>query len=311
MDGQTLCRDVRKLLLEGDSSQFVDDRVTLDILWEAAIQINSDLRLLTDEFTTTTIANQADYLLPVNFQELYAVDSLNRLFIKINNGTADNFCFWKDYDKIYYDNAQTAIVSQPIADNFTIRDGTIQTRIESSATSAGVDVNGESILTDSTAPFATVNVGDVVHNLTDGSDGMVIGVTSTSQIITALYDGTNNDWSNNDDYVITTQARLFVTLHPTPSVSGYSLIIPYVKHPDIVYSPYASYPFTESLRFALTKYAAWIYKYRDKEPNYGDAWYKHYDSLLRKNKRMTNRNRNRQGFKVNYNKYSLNDRSLR
>ena len=311
MDGQTLCADVRRLLLEGDSSNFVDDKVTLDFLWEAAIQINHDLKLLTDIATITTVDGTSNYDLPADFQELYIVDSFNRYFVKENDGSNDYLLFWKDYGMMYYNGFNNSTLEQAISNNFSIVDSDPATVIKSTATAVGAEVYDECTLTDSTAPFANVKIGDIIHNITDTSDGLVIGITSTSVITVALYDGTNNDWTSGDTYVLVPQGRLALVLDPTPSTSGYTISIPYVKRPNPVYSSYGVYPFPATYRYILTKYAAWLYKYRDKEPNYGDAWYKQYDIEIRRNNRVNNRLKNKSNFKVNFNKTSLGDRSWR
>jgi hypothetical protein len=310
MDGSTLCRDVRKLLMEGESSEFVDDRLTMDLLWEAAQEINRESQWLTKEYTFSTVVNQTNYHLPYDFQELYMYDSFNYHTIRINNGSGDTFVRWKNFNAIYQDRPFFS-GSQPIANDFSIVDADALTNITGIATSNGADSNGESILTDSLAPFANVSVGDIVHNITDSSDGMVIGLISTSQIRTGIYDGTTNDWAINDSYVIVPQHRLDIVLNPAPSVSGYTVYVPYISRPDPVYSLFAKYNFPNMWRYVLTKYAAWMYKYRDKEPNYGDKWYQHYDMSIRQAKRNANRVKERTGFRVNFNKRSLNDRSWR
>jgi len=310
MDGQTLCRDVRKLLLEGDSSSFVDDRVTMDMLWEAAQQLNAEMQWNTKEYSFTTIVNQTNYTLPADFQELYVMDNLNYYVLRINDGTSDTFFRWREFDKIYQDRVFFT-GGQPIPNNFSIVDTTPTAQVTGAASMAGANTYGLSTLFVTPAVFQNVSVGDIVHNITDGSDGLVTQVLSTFAVQTALWNGANDDWTGGDHFVITPQPRLAVVLDPMPSVSGYTVYVPYVSRPDPVYSLYQSYNFPVSWRYALTKYAAWMYKYRDKEPNYGDAWFKHWDDLLRKSKRIANRVRQRTSFKVNYNKRNLTDRSWR
>lgn len=60
--------------------------------------------------------------------------------------------------------------------------------------------DNQSILTDSTAQFITdggVRVGDIVKNLTDGSQGVITARTETT-ITATLSGGTENDWDNGD-----------------------------------------------------------------------------------------------------------------
>lgn len=295
--------------MEGDDSSFVDDRVTMDFLWEAAVQMNSDLKWLTTSYSFSTVSGTYAYNMPSNFQELYATDSFNRFFITYADGSTTNFLYSRPYDKVYLDRLnQSGTASQMYY--FSLTDATPLSTISSTATSAGTATNGESTLTDSAAPFTNVSVGDVVHNLTDQSSGIVAALSTTSAVITSLWGGTNNDWTNGDSYIITPQTRYSIVLDPTPD-DTYTVTVQYVSLPTPVYSYYRYYPFPSIYKSALVKYAAWLYKYRDKEPMYGDAWYKHYDNLVRKSKQVTDRSKLKQGFKVNFNKRSLNDKSWR
>jgi len=59
------------------------------------------------------------------------------------------------------------------------------------------------VLIDTSADFGgtdDVEVGDVIRNTTDGSSGYVVSVDSSTQLTTVLYGGSNNYWSNGDNY---------------------------------------------------------------------------------------------------------------
>ena len=43
---------------------------------------------------------------------------------------------------------------------------------------------------------------------------------------------------------------------------------------------------------------AWLYKYRDREPNYGDAWFKAFDMVTRENNYSTTKVKNNRKLKV-------------
>ncbi len=281
MDGWTLTRDVRELLNEASTSTFLDSKTTYDFLYEAACDLNARIKGLTNVQTITTVDGTNAYDLNNDFMGLYIKDSDGNLMLKLNNGTSDYWLKWTDYSSIYTANNSDEVA---IPDSFTVKDASLASRITGTTTSDGAASNGECTLTDSTAPFTDVTVGDLVHNTTDGSHGVVVALSSTSAVITALFDGTNNDWSSSDAYIITPRGRYSIVLDPTPSTSGYSLYVPYIQKPDPVYSYYRSYRFPEVFRFALVKYACWLYKYKDREPNYGDSWYKYYESTSRGNK---------------------------
>jgi len=297
MNGKTLSRDVQEILNEASTSGFIDDRTTYDYLYEAAVQFNLISQLNTDESTITTVDGTADYYLPYNFGSLYMKNQSGQYFLKLYDGTSYTWVLWKSYEEIYYENT-TAEVAYPYS--FTIIDHDQYANITGSTTANGTSSNGECTLTHSTAPFSNVTIGDYVSNTTDGSSGYVISVTSSSALVTALFDGTNNDWTSGDTYIITPKSRMKVILSPTPSTGGYIISVPYVAMPDPVYSDYRKYRIPEQYRGALVKYAAWLYKYRDREPNYGDGFYKMFDQQARRAKADYNKTTLAKGFKVNF-----------
>jgi hypothetical protein len=314
MDGKTLAEDVRKLLLESDSSTFINDKVTYDFLYEAALHLNGELQWVTDTYNTTTVANQKDYILPVDFQELYAVDDMNRKYIYMNTGTdtVNQMVMYRDDDKMIHDVLPNQ--TKTYADFFNIRpDTTILQAFYygSTATATHTAWQNTSVLEDSSGYLANAQVGDTIHNTTRDTDGYVIFVTDSTHIVTALFGTGNTYWTSGDAYILKPQHRLTLHLEPYPTTSGVQIYVPYVKAPYPVYCPVHSYPFPETFRFALVKYAAWLYKYLDREPNYGDMWYKYFDENIRKFKRINNRVKERSSFRVNFNKRSLTDRSWR
>jgi hypothetical protein len=117
----------------------------------------------------------------------------------------------------------------------------------------------------------------MVHNTTDGSHGYVVALSSATAVVTALFYGTDNDWTNGDAYIINPQHRYEIYLDPPPSTNGHSIYVPYVKRPAPVFSAYRFYTFPSGYDNVLVHYAAWLYKYRDKEPSYGDGFYKYWD----------------------------------
>lgn len=278
MDGWTLSRDVRELLNESSTSLYLSDRTTYDYLYEAACTINRRLFWNTSSQTITTVDGTSTYNLNVDFMGLYMKDADGQFTLKFYDGTDYYWVKRAEYITQYVGNDTS---EQGVPNSFSITDAALASRIVSTATSAGTSTNGECTLTDSTAPFVDVSVGDLVHNITDGSHGVVVAITSTSAVVTALFEGTNNDWTNSDSYIITPRGRYQIVLNPKSSTDSYYLYVPYLQKPTPVYSPYRSYNFPDDFRWALVKYAAWLYKYRDREPNYGDAWYKAFEMLDR------------------------------
>jgi hypothetical protein len=170
-------------------------------------------------------------------------------------------------------------------------------------------------LTDSAAHFLTgavpVVIGDFLHDTTDKSDGIVVGVTSDTVLKIALFYGTNNFATTADAYTIVPQGRKVLVFDPPNLTAGYTATVLYVQKPDPVYTDYGSYRFDTTAMFAIVKYAAWLYKYRDREPNLGDTFYKFWLAQVSAATAMTNKAYDRTRFRANFIRRSLYDRSFR
>ena len=201
-----------------------------------------------------------------------------------------------DYSDIILADNTTSVLDSP---RFAIIPAAAQTRIVSTATAVGAAANQECTLTDSTAPFTNVKVGDIVYNATDTSNGVVIAVTSTSALVTALYGGTNNDWTSSDSYIITPQGRWQVVFDPPPITAGHTATVYYVQRPAPVYSYGRAYNFPIGYKRPLINYAAWLYKYRDSQPEFGDAFYKYWNDSVKRFATTLNQGMRRVRLKVN------------
>lgn len=276
MDGSDLTRRLEQLMNEEEGSDWLDPRSTYDYLYEAAMAFVDRTNCLKATQSITTVADQQEYNLNPDFLKLYITNSSEELIIKYGD---DNFLTWKDYEDIIYAN-ETASVTMP--SHFSIIDTVLSSQETGAATSAGAATGGLSTLTDSGADFTNVASGTVVHNTTDGSSGMVISKTSDTVLKTALFGGTNNDWSSSDTYIIQPQGRYKLVLDAPTSVSGDTITVYYIQRPEPVYHSYGMYRFPVQYSQALIKYAFWLYKYRDKEPNTGDAMYRFWDMEIRR-----------------------------
>lgn len=292
MDGKELKRRVQELLNEDSDSQWLDERTTYDNLYEAAVEFVSRTHCLKGSQTITTVADQTDYNLNTDFIKLFSKDTNDNYVLKWGDS---NFITWKDHSDIIYGN-QTDSVS--MSDSFTIVDAALPTQLTGTTTSVGAATGGLSTLTDTAADFTDVEAGGTVHNTTDGSTGIITSKTSSTVLKTALFGGTNDDWSSSDAYVIQPQARMKVVLDPPPDAVN-TLTLPYIKKPDPVYSDYQVYEFLSKYSPALVKYAYFLYKYRGDEPNFGDALYRYWDSAVRQAGFGTNQALNRQ-IKVSF-----------
>lgn len=296
MDGKELLYQLRQALNEQSDSRFLDDKTSYMYLWKAATEFVARTNTLTTSQTITTVASQENYSLNANFLKLLVMDKGEDPFIKYtDSNSSDYFIPWKDYDEIRWEN-QTTAVSVP--NYFTIRDKqSLFDRITGTASAAGSASAGESTLTDtsSSTKFSNVSAGDIVHNTTDGADGIVISKTSNTALVTALFGGSGNDWAQSDAYVIQPQGRMELILNPPPTTAGDTITFEYVCIPDPVFSSYGMYRFPQAYMDVILKYAAWLYKYKDRDPEYGDMWYRQYEGQIRRivNNLRSVKNKNR------------------
>lgn len=300
MDGKTLLRELRQLINEASDSAYMDNKLSYELLWQAATEFVDRTNALSTTQSITTVANQAAYTLSADFLKLYLSNNNNDLYIKYNNGSDDTFPILRDKERVIYQNSTASV---DIPSFFYLEDEpTLNSRISSTASAAGARTAGEATLTDasSSTRFANVSAGDVVHNTTDGSVGYVVSKTSNTALVTALFDGTDNDWTNADAYVIQPQGRLRVVLEQPPSTASHTVTVYYIQRPAPVFSDYGMYRFpTQHLR-AILYYAAWLYKYRDRTPDFGDKFFKYFDNYVRRGAVSVKNNFNRYNFKVSF-----------
>lgn len=295
MDGLTLTRELRILLREPSDSSFLDAKASYEAIYKAAKDLVFRTRCLTGTQVITTAVGTATYGLNHDFMCPAWFDKENRPFFKFTDGTSENFLYYDDYDSLMISNNTTS--STPCRGS--IIDAAAVTRLTGTASAVGAVVNGECTLTDATANFLNVSPGDTVHNTTDGSSGYVIAVTSGTQLVTALFDGTSGSWATSDAYIINPQGRFALVLDPPPVSATTTATVYYVQTPIPVFSPYRSYRIPLGFQEALVFLAAWMYKQRDKEPNYADAWYKYAENEIKKYATIVRRAQNKRGYRVN------------
>ncbi len=276
MDGYTLLRKLRVALSESSTGTWLDTRFSYDCLYDAAIATSERTSVLTSTQSLTTVASQANYTLNADYLKLYLTDTDKKHFIKYSDGTNTYWIYYKDYDSIVLANQTTSVT---IPQRFTIKMASATTRVTGTASASGAATNGECTLTDTSTStkFSDISVGDLVHNTTDGSHGIVIVKTSNTALLTCMFDGTDNDWTSADAYIISPRGRFELYFDPAPSTASHTGTIYYVQKPGPVYSNYRTYNFPVDLDDALVQYGAWKYKYRDREGDTGDRYYKYWD----------------------------------
>jgi len=296
MDGKQLLYNLRQLLNESSGSGFLDDYTSYYFLYEAAKEFVKLTKCLRSSTTITTVAGQTDYVLPADFMELYQRNDSGKFFLKYTESSNVHFLQHLDYEDISFRNNTTSV---SVPNNFSILDNAMLDRVSGTTTSAGTSSGGEATLTDTAGDFSDVEAGDIVHNTTDGSDGMVLSKTSSTVLVTALFGGTANDYTSGDAYVTQPQGRLKLILDPPPSTAGHTISVPYVQRPLPVFSNYGIYRFQPQYSEAIVKYAAWLYTYRDDSPKFGDAFYQYWDRQVRSAASALNSSFNRRKIQVN------------
>ncbi len=311
MDGKRLSRQLRSMLNEESGSNYLDSFTTYDLLNQAAGQLNNKLEQLETTTNLTTVANQADYTLPANYMRLIREDSIGRKIIRYVADTDEdeevNYYLPMIDDDVRFRDATYEVTSQAVPDSFSIQyDDAEDTQVTGTETTGGSLVAGKATLIDSTAPFADVEAGDTVHNTDDGAMGVVLSKTSTSQLITAMFGGTNNFWTSADAYVIQPQAKYKMTITPPPSIADETITVEYLRRPKPVYSDYDSFQFPIQYQDALVFYAVGFYKYRNQMNTEGNTWFGHADKLVRESNKAANQTRGRRRVIVNFKKRQRN-----
>lgn len=287
MNGQLLLNQLRVLLSEESSSVFMDDLTSYTYLNEAATEIVLQTKGLRGSQTLTIVASQPEYTLNPDFLELYLMNTSKNHIIRVNDGSNNHFIMWRPYEEIVI--ADQSGITQALPDYFTIIDHpTLADQISGLVTAVGAATGGVSTLTDTSEDFSDVGEGDVVTNSTDGSQGYVLTKTSSTVLTTALFGGSDDDWTSGDSYVIQPQGRYQLIVDPPPSTAGYTVWVPYVQRPGPVYSSFQVFRLPAHYAPAMIKYAVWLYKYRDREPNLGDHLYTFFLGQVAKFKAQTN-----------------------
>ena len=196
------------------------------------------------------------------------------------------------------------VSTQTIPSCFSLRDKqTLNAQVTGTATSDGDASGGRALLTDTSGVFWTtdkISPGDTVHNTTDGSVGVVLSIESATTAYCALFGGTDNEWDSSDAYVIQPQGRLEIILDPPPKDASDIIEVHYIRSPAPVYHDYGTYGFRQHVIEGTIRYAAWLYKYRDSEPDFGDRFYVQWEKMIRDESHNLNPYLRERKYKVNF-----------
>ena len=300
MLGADFQHKINQILSEFNST-WIDLKTSFDYVFEAALDFGKETGSCHGSQTITTLASQPGYSLNPDFLEILTKDDHNDGLLKYYDGSCTEWLTWESYsDFLQNENAAGT------PNSFAVLDDAIPTRLTGAATSIGLQVGGESVLTDVTGAFASLYPGDTVINTTKSYYGYVIAKpTSATAVTTAMFDlssrgGSYAGWAVNDDYIIQPAPRYKIFLDPPPSSAGNIVTVSYIAKPSPVYSDYGTYSFATGYEDALIKYAAWLYKHRDSKPQFGDPLYIAYERAMRKGKSVNRKAVGAVGFRVNW-----------
>lgn len=303
MDGKTLLRLTDELLNESpDTSLFTSDRVGYEFLWQAATEFVNRTNSLKSVQSITTDTDQAEYTLNADYIELYQKNSRGKLFLKYTDSSSNDNFMVQDEENVIALDINSASVSLPGRFYVIDEEDTTDIRTATATTPTGAQANGETVLTASAATFETWDIqpGDTIHNADTGSSGYVIEISSETALVAALFGGTDQKFTVDDVITIVQQPRMKLVIHQPPSTADETITLPYIQRPAPVFSDFRRYRIQDQYMPAITKYAAWLYKYRDRKMEEGDAWYVYWDRNVRQAGNKLNAGLQRKGFSVRF-----------
>jgi hypothetical protein len=225
---------------------------------EAAEEFVRETKALTKDLVLTTEEDRQEYALPPDFIGP-AIRSMRRRFIgKYRAGDETFYPFLTSYEKIFWAD-ETESKSPP--ERFAIRDQQApESILGGSVESDGAAVGGSCVLHDLEADFTdSVYPRDVVHNVTDGSHGVVLEVVDGTHLATALFEGTDDCWSIGDEYRIIPGSNKTLVFDAPCDTAGHTLTLPYYCMPDPIYSDYGHWRFSPRSCRAICYRAAYLY----------------------------------------------------
>lgn len=246
MDGKKLTRLVLDAL---DELQVNENYASLrkiyeNLEWACTLFLRETLSFKKSQ-VITTVVNQQIYDLEPDFIGLYMKNSNSRYTLKYNDGSNDSWPTEKSYEKIYRSNQTTP---KAIPNNFALRlKPTAESAKVAYANATVAPSGGQYVLTGATLTGGnpldcnSLKARDLVHNLTDNSDGYVLLITSATILNLALFDGTNNDITTGDTLVFSPAARQQIVLDAPSESSGHTITVEYIALPSPVYSEYAQW----------------------------------------------------------------------
>jgi hypothetical protein len=293
MDGRTAIRTLRELLNMSTTSDFLNPRTSYDYLDRAVLEFVSRTDCLKTSQTITVAASQSSYYLNADFLKLYLTNEEREYVIKYSIGTDIYFPVQTRESEIIF----THKAAQLVPDTFTIRIKPSLEAAKAGAATQNGDASGHlASLVDGGADFGggTGEMGvasrDMIHNKTDGGSGLVISKVSDTELTTAMFEGRpDGGWTEGDEYTVQCLPRKELVIDPSPTTASHVITVHYTQMPPPVYHDYGVYMIEPQFMNGIVAYAAFLYKYRDREPDFGDTYFKMFKAeVSRANEIYTN-----------------------
>ena len=270
------------------SELFANKREIYQFLDAAAVTFARETGFSTNECAITTVASQQVYDLPPNFIGLFMKNRSGRYFIKYYDGSNYTWPIKSSYEKLFKANLTTA---KTTPGRFAIREDAVPSwdyyRLATEAVedlitegedyivleelnrglvigtsgAVGNQSAGDCALYDSNKYYTSthrVYPRDIVHNVTDGSSGVVLHVVDDTHLVTALFGGAQNQWAEGDSYVIIPGSHHRIMLDAPSETAGHTMTVPYVSMPQPVFSDYMTWRFPPRVCVAIAHEAAFM-----------------------------------------------------
>lgn len=285
MNGQ-LFLDYMDIVLRSDKVQTgpatLSDAIKNDYeAWElgeiAAQRFAKDTLLLRKEGSITSVDGQRDYNLPPDFIRcsMKARDNRTDVLLYTQSGETQGEKIWRENQNEFF--GLDTDEEEEIPSAFDIIEYPLApAEVTGTTTSAGVESNGEAILTDALRLFTTterVYARHRIRNTVSGKPyhGIILDVTDATHLKTAMFQkGAVQSWGSGDTYAIQVASQFKLRFKYKLATSGDTITVPYYCFPPPVFSPIGMWGFPDQDNvMALAVYAVWWLKFRNVQQQQG------------------------------------------
>ena len=275
MDGLTMLTTLQGILNEESISGFLNTFLSYEFLDKAASDYVRETRGISKTpITITTTEDSQEYDLPPDFLHLKVRDSYKRHIARYYDNVNDQYHwpYLKSFDYLYLANRANITGSANTPDYFAITDADLESQITGTAQDGSGSLSGgECTLVGTTDAFTNVHARDRVHDTTNTYHGIVLQVVDDETLKIALFsDGEPVAIESGSSFLIQPAEHQKMVLSDPSETAGHTIEIPYYGLQNPVFGSYRIWPFPSTACFAICKKAAFDYKYRDREPDFGD-----------------------------------------